>query len=361
MTVVGLAIGVQAVAQLPRVVTETPSRSLQRWVPGDALCSSGTVPAAQIRRPDAVLMWGQPKQVSQTYRFRVDATGRPLSISRTTTEWAAGIADIGPSLAATRIDVASALDACEITYTAVLTPLGEAPVEDLVAYSLAPLTGPLPREGWARIRPADGDCVRQPRTQWLKRVYPDYARVPGVPGVRDWTMVGYDLDAKGQPQHVRRVMGTGNAALDQAALRAVSQSQLTNGPRQRCLDPYVRKPERLPAPADVDIATLRPAGATCTRDGDWERKPVLTYPENFNRRSIEGWALIGFDVAPWGGTGNIRILASEPAQEFGERAMQIIGAATKAKSATGMTGCVERVRFAIRDGSADQADTQPLS
>ena len=34
-------------------------------------------------------------------------------------------------------------------------------------------------------------------------------------------------------------------------------------------------------------------------------------------RAIEGWAVIAFDVAPWGGTGNVRVVASEPAADFG--------------------------------------------
>ena len=361
----GAAVVVGSVSQpvpyAPRPLGYTPPvRMVQRWMPSDARCGNAVVPVAQILRPGAALVWGQPKSVAQTYRFRIDATGRPMSIARVTTEWAMGVDDIAPSLAASRFDLTGAQAACEITYTPDLKTLADAPVEDLVSYSMTRQNGPLPREGWARIRPVDGDCVREPRTLWLNAVYPDYAKLPGTPGVRDWSMVGYDLDAKGRPRHVRHVMGTGNAALDQAARAALSRSRLTNGPRHGCLNPYVRKPDRLPAPADVDPETVRPAGATCTRDGDWDRKPVLTYPENFNRRSIEGWALIGFDVAPWGATGNLRVLASEPAQEFGERAMQIVGAATKAKSATGATGCVERVRFVIRD-SAAAADSQPAS
>jgi len=41
--------------------------------------------------------------------------------------------------------------------------------------------------------------------------------------------------------------------------------------------------------------------------------PLMPFPSRFRRRAIEGWSEIGFDVAPWRATGNVRVLASTPA------------------------------------------------
>ncbi|MGB5077066.1 MAG: hypothetical protein WBO17_06270 [Sphingorhabdus sp.] len=73
---------------------------------------------------------------------------------------------------------------------------------------------------------------------------------------------------------------------------------------------------------------------------------MLTFPGNWQRRMIEVWGVILFDVAPWGGTGNLRIVASEPATEFGKMARRIVQAAKLAPSTSGLSGCVEIVRSA---------------
>jgi outer membrane biosynthesis protein TonB len=66
--------------------------------------------------------------------------------------------------------------------------------------------------------------------------------------------------------------------------------------------------------------------------------------------------VVRYDVAPWGGTGNIEVLASEPADAFGEAAKRVIAGATRPPSTTGATGCVDRVRFkmATPDGEPGQ-------
>ena len=92
-------------------------------------------------------------------------------------------------------------------------------------------------------------------------------------------------------------------------------------------------------------ASFRPADATCPAQAEWAVSPTLTYPDNFRRRGIEGWAMIGYDVAPWGATGNVRVLATQPSDEFGAQAMRIITTAKRVPSATGYTGCVDRVSF----------------
>jgi TonB family protein len=73
----------------------------------------------------------------------------------------------------------------------------------------------------------------------------------------------------------------------------------------------------------------------------------LVFPENFRRRSIEGWAVIRYDVAPWGQTGNVRVAEAQPAAGFGDAARSIVQLSTRRPSAYGYTGCLELVRFVL--------------
>lgn len=341
-----------------RPIESEPLQYLQRWMPGDIRCGNHIIPAAVLRRPYTSLQWTGASATPQTYRFQIGERGYPILIERVSTEGAPGTEDLAPSLAASRLEAGRTGNRCEVTYAADPKPLSDAPVSDLMSYSLMPLSGPLPEAGWARIRPAGGDCDREPRANWLVAVSPDYQRLPAAPGVRDWSMLGYDLDAAGRPVAVRHVTGTGNRALDRAALDALTKSRQSEGPRRGCLNPYVRQANRLPAPPDIDPETLRPDGATCIRNGDWAKAPVLHYPDNWRRRSIEGWAIVAFDVAPWGEPGNVRAVASAPSDEFGAQAVRIVATARKPASTTGYTGCVERVRFVMGPGTVDMSQSR---
>ena len=57
--------------------------------------------------------------------------------------------------------------------------------------------------------------------------------------------------------------------------------------------------------------------------------------------------MVAYDVAPWGEPGNIRVLASEPAEAFGTQAGNVIRTARLAPTQAGHTGCVDRVRFVM--------------
>jgi TonB family protein len=195
------------------------------------------------------------------------------------------------------------------------------------------------------------------------RAYPDFESIPQAPGTTSWSMVGYDLAESGRPVRLRTLEGSGNAALDRAAVEAVAQSRFWTGGRTGCLYPYYRRGPILVAPPMPEAASVRPTGATCPAETGWDRKPVLRYPEPYRRRSTEGWALIAFDVAPWGQTGNVRVLAAEPAAAFGDYGKRVIESATKPKSTAGYVGCVERVRFAMGGGEqgrlAEEATPPP--
>lgn len=338
----------------PVVATASSAHSLGRWNPGPVRCGETVVAPVRLSAVQPWLRWGPGEPRTVTLYFRIDADGRPLSIRVEGASFVANTEDIAPALAASTFAPGAARTDCRIEYRQQVVPLTQADPTDLIAYSLAPTSGPLRPEGWERIRPADTDCLRQPRPAALLRAYPDFRKIPGTPGERQWSMTGYDLNANGHPIAVRTTDGTGNAALDAAARKAVSASRFTGGKRRGCLYPYSRAASRLAAPAAPDEARYGPT-TYCPAAG-WAQPPRLTYPRAWNRRRIEGWAVVQFDVAPWGEIGNTRVLASEPAEEFGQRAMQVVRSAKRPTSATGASGCIERVRFAIRPDPQPDAD-----
>jgi len=141
--------------------------------------------------------------------------------------------------------------------------------------------------------------------------------------------------------------GTGNAALDTAASDAVARSRFTGGARTGCSYPYWRTPATLAAPPSPPVASLRPADATCPEKHEWATAPAPFYPETFRRRSIEGWAVLSYDVASWGEPGNVRVLAAQPAAAFGLAAERGLKGARGTPAKQGLTGCVDTVRFLI--------------
>ncbi len=169
----------------------------------------------------------------------------------------------------------------------------------------------------------------------LLRAFPDFAKVAGTPGVKDWSLIGFDTDAGGVPVRMRTLHTTGNAALDAAAAKAVGESRFTGGARTDCLYPYWKAAEKLPAPPIPDEEALRPEGSVCASKPEWNSRPVLVFPEPWRRRAIEGWAVVSYDVAPWGAVGNARVLASQPSEDFGRQAMSIVQSGRVAASAQG--------------------------
>lgn len=346
------------IVSVPQSPWRPGERALISWTPGEVRCGGAVVAGGVVRRSLGRLEYAAqraPEQVS--YRFVIDASGRPLSLMRQSGNGNMFSLDVGPALAASRFPEGAPRQDCAITYLSRAWPLEMAPVEDLVSYTITPTGSPLPREGWARIRAA-GTCASAPRPQALLRAFPDFARVAGTPGVRDWSLVGFDTDKDGVPVRMKTLHTTGNAALDAAAAKAVGESRFTGGERTGCLYPYWKAAEKLPAPPVPEEATLRPEGSSCAAKPKWDSRPVLVFPDAWRRRAIEGWAIVSYDVAPWGAVGNAKILASQPSEDFGRQAVTIVQSGRAVASAQGATGCVETVRFVMGRGDSQPVDEE---
>lgn len=335
------------------------TQSLISWTAGPVRCANGEAIATPPRRPWGQLMWGMPPLRPVTIRFAIDVSGRTHSVRRDVSDAVAFGIELEPTLAATQFESGAPKTDCSITYEPKSTPLGQAPVPDLMSYSITPLGGRLPQEGWDRIR-APGNCLDAPPPQPLVRVLPDFSTIPATPGVKDWSMVDYDTDEDGRPVRAVVSHGTGNKALDEASVTAIKQSRFTGGARTGCRYPFWTRAAKLEASAIPDDVAAPPQGATCKRPYSYAAAPRLTYPEPYRRRMIEGWAVVSFDVAPWGDIGNVKVVASQPTEEFGTHAVRVMRTARFNPAPSGMSGCIERVIFKLGpDGTKPLEGAEP--
>ncbi|ESZ85788.1 MAG: biopolymer transporter TonB [Blastomonas sp. CACIA14H2] len=342
----------------PIVIAPSPApavASLLSWTPGDVNCGGKAASVVRIERPWLQRVYpNSAKYAPVSLAFDIDASGRPLAISKGNAATPFGVADdLGPALAVTRFRPGQAKTGCTIVYSPELTAIDDAPLSALMAYSANQLSGPLPPEAWKRIF-ATGTCKGDAAAGLRNRAFPNFRAIPAEPGVRDWSMVGYDVGQDGASINIETLASSGNAALDEASQAATAETRYWSGAFRGCRFSYWRSAGTLPAPPAPEEDAFRPAGATCPERRDWATPPVLRFPEPYRRRAIEGWAVVTYDVAPWGEINNIQVKASQPSEDFGTQAVAVLRSA-RVEAGPGAVGCVERVRFVMEPDSAETA------
>ncbi|UZK66764.1 energy transducer TonB [Sphingomonas sp. M1-B02] len=326
-------------------------------------CGDDTVVPLLDVEPFVATGWGGPTASSQavSLRFRIDATGRPLGIERLGAggSYLSGAEDLAPALAALRFALGEARDNCVVRFAPRHIPIPSAPTALLARYYGMPhRAGPHDRRIYKALVPTGADCT-WPSPEPRALHYPPYSDIEQAPGTSSFIVLGYDLDARGKPVRVRTIASAGNVALDRASVAAIERSRFAPGARTGCVTRFYRRQNvPIPAPAIPEPAPFV-AGPLCKDLPDWSQKPNLVFPDPYRRRAIEGWAIIGFDVAPWGATGNVRVLASEPSADFGIAAKTIVERARLPNSPTGRSGCAEKVRFLLPAKGAAEDDTPP--
>ena len=323
---------------------------------GRARCESGEEALLLDEPPlPQIAAWGpaMPAPTPVVLKFRIDAAGRPLSIVEE------AVPDVrGPyynrretvaAFAASRFRPGRERTGCTIAYEARAERIEE--VDPAILYRLVALQ-PAPPFGVRRVifertQPAGSNCFSDTRLNVRLRAYPAFEEIEQRPGTLSHSFLAFDLDRDGRPINIRLLGSGGNAELDRQSLDAVRRSRFSPIAKRGCTYSYWRRQtEPLQAPEPPQPDSYRADDSTCPKDGDpWAYMPPLNFPSEFERRAIEGWAVLKFDVAPWGGVGNVRVVAAEPAAPFGQQAMQILGGARKPPSSRGYTGCVTRVVF----------------
>ena len=359
----------------PPIVTtvHNPVPALAAYIAGVARCGGAAQKPLLTEAPlptGTFLSTGEiPKPHPIKLRFRIDTSGRPLSIQA-----AYGGAygpDVPAAFAAWRFAPGAERSDCEIEFAPVTAPVATADIGTVhryLAFLGAQRQGANPAIGRAAFQRAKppGDCLDLPPNVRL-RAYPAFETIPQRPGTMSYSFLQFDIDGSGRPGNIRVATSDGNATLDRKSADAIARSRFEPVARRGCNYPYYRRqPEPMKAPEAPSADAFRPEGSTCpTEQGPWASMPKLTFPPEFARRAIEGWAVIGYDLAPWGATGNVRVLASEPAEAFGLQGMRILTQARRAPAVSGYTGCTMLVRFAMpprggRDAAAEAPPTQPL-
>ncbi|ANY20177.1 transport protein TonB [Tsuneonella dongtanensis] len=351
------AIGATAAASIPSpIVTAPAQRTIVRWISGEVRCGDARPDMSGLRStwPDSTFAGPAVRIADVTFSFAIDAQGRVRSVTPLGQQGSVGGTDLGPSLVASRFPAGQPHETCLVTYSPNATPLSVAPIADLLEFSVRPGPMRLPKEGWDRIA-ASFECNKSPRPQALVRRYPDPRRVPETPGQQQWTLVAFDLDQSGAATNARIAAGTGSKVLDDAALEAAAGNRFASGAREGCLQPFVRRAGTLDAPELPDALRDESPEGACGGKGNWQVEPRLVYPEHYRLRSIEGWAKLTYDVAPWGAIDNVRVVESQPSADFGRQAQMMLRQA-KVVQGNGTTGCSQIVRFRMAgDLSADES------
>lgn len=352
-----LAVAAPAMGTVPPPPPPSPGQWLLHWTMSPVLCrDGGGQPPAMVSEPRRAVLYYPGNRGSVTFDFRIDANGRPLSIARRGSDYLPDGEDIAPAFAATRFAPGAQRQGCVVTFTPNITPVAGAPMHEVLATFMTPRSN-APRSVWDRIH-AGGDCG-DPAPAALLRAFPDFKALPDQPGFISWTMIGFDLSPGGKPRAIRTLDGSGTPTLDRAGREAVARSRFEKGAHKGCTFGYFKAATLLPAPPAPEEDAWRPAATTCPREHVWERAPRLVYPANYNARSIEGWAMVTFDVAPWGEIGNVHAQASEPTADFGQAAETMLRGGTF-KPGPGYVGCVERVRYVIRKPGIPKAADAPV-
>ena len=298
-----------------------------------------------------------PEAVADAFRFTfaIDATGRPHLIRRQETPRSVGYyvdsGDLAPALAASRFPPGAPRPRCSITYRTTTIPVASAPVAALYELASRPEPGVLPRELFERLTPLGSDCRRGPGP-YRQLNQPAFETIAQAAGTWSWTFLAFDVSRTGRPTNVRLLGSAGNQPLDRAGVRALAANRYAPGPGYRgCTYHFFRvgspdgyRPE-LPADTPADNGEV----ARCRIDPGTMRGLLdgTAYPTAFARRRIEGVAAVSFDTAPWGAIGNLKVLASEPDEAFGEAARDGFAGAKVAARDTGHRGCVRHVRFKL--------------
>ncbi len=340
------------VINIPSPVAAAREQSVAVLKPTDARCADGPLDISAIKRPAVQLFWSR-NQATETpivLSFRIDESGRVLGLKREPNGYGV-LPDLSPSLAASRFPSGKPRNGCSISYSREQTTIADAQTEDLIAYSLAATPRP-PKELFDRLQPEGSDCYPR-RPAVLLQAYPEFDTIAATAGRTDWSMVKFNIDGNGKPVAIGIHATSGNKALDKASIDAIAKSRYAKGAKKGCLYPYWRAAGPVAAPASPETEAYRSGEGKCPAEVEWKSKPALVYPDNFRRRAVEGWAIVAFDVAPWGATGNVKLVAAEPAAEFGEAALNIVRGATVVSSEQGYSGCFEKIRYVMNPKRPD--------
>jgi TonB family protein len=341
----------------PIIVTDGQVRQIYvvEMLPGVARCGAELVKPERLEQVFPVdqpsFDAGPPRLRPVTLEFEIDESGRPISIKRSNDGAPiyvpGGSPDVEPALARSAFPKAAKVN-CRLTYNPEATLFEKASPDQLIRLALfRSHPGPLRNRIEARLSPPGSTCVNSgPQPRML--VYPEVEPIARKLSSTIYTSFVYDVDSEGRPVNLRPLARSGHAEFDSEVRRAITASRFKAEPKTGCLAPFYAQPrEELKAPPAPQMSALRPKDAPECKNV-LSQIPEVSFPSQFQRRGVEGWAVIRYSVAPWGEVGGVEIVAAQPAHAFGESAQNLIRRA-KAKEGAAYAGCLQRVVFELPD------------
>ncbi|WP_150132468.1 energy transducer TonB [Erythrobacter litoralis] len=348
------------------------------WQNAAVTCANGAVEAVEWVAPRPQFAAEILQDFPVTIGFGIDETGRAIDIraleggyvegkfeisfepERGTLKLSADnflksltIRDLMPSLRASRFAAQSPQTGCRITYTPEYVEADELTLVELARIGAAPGFRFSPSQ-LDRLGGSNCNAVGWPA--FLLRAYPDWRKIPGVRGARKWSLTSFDIEADGAPANVAVIASSGHDDLDEEARRAVSRSRFAGGPRTGCVAPWWRNPDVIPAPPARETESF-PGYQDCRAQRRWAVAPKLTFPQPYNDRAIEGWAVLGFDVGSDGAIRNVAVLSAQPSEEFGAAGEAVLLSARFEPAKEAQTRCIERITFSLDRNKRDM-DTE---
>ncbi|WP_158093697.1 energy transducer TonB [Erythrobacter sanguineus] len=338
------------------------------WNNGTVTCDSGVVEAAEWVAPHLQFSKKELSKYPVTVGFAIDEKGRAVDIRVLEGGYVAGkleasldpekntlklsadklleslsVRDLMPSLRASRFAMDAPQTGCRVTYAPEYVATADLPRSELARIAAVP---GIKIGSSQHDQLAEGDCNTVGWPAYSLRAYPDWRAITARDGARKWNWIGFDIDEEGVPINVTVIASSGHDDLDRESLRAISQNRFAEGKRAGCATPWWRNPGVIPAPPLPEDSTFREY-QDCSAHRQWAVAPKLTFPQSYNERAIEGWAVLGFDIGADGAISNITVLSAQPSEEFGAAGKAVLQSASFERDDEAQTRCIERVRFAI--------------
>lgn len=344
------------------------------WDNAAITCNGNAVAATDWIAPHPQFAAKKLLDFPVTIGFAIDATGRAVDIQALEGGYVEGkfdldfktlrvntkglltslaVRDLMPSLRASRFAADAPQTGCRVIYTPRYDDAAEIGRDTLGRIAAVPRFRVTAAQ---RDQLSGGDCNTVGWPAPLLRGYPDFRKVAAREGAREWSWVRFDIDEAGVATNTAVIVSSGNADLDAEGLRAFSDNRFAGGPRTGCATAWWRDPGTIPAPPAPDNSEY-PGHRSCEALRSWDRKPQLTYPPAYNERQIEGWAVLGFDIAADGTVGNVRVLSAQPSAEFGEAGAAVLQSGRFTAGEEALTQCIEQVRFVTKKEAAPASDS----
>ncbi|MET3665536.1 energy transducer TonB [Caulobacter sp. 1776] len=333
-----------AKARQAQLLTIAPIPTTFACGKGQARLIEGAPLPPRVQQSWAPVQAAAASPVPERYAFGVDADGRVVDLKR---EGAWTPDSQAAVLASWRFAPGAPAQDCKLPLVATVTPLEAASPAQLMQAMIAEGRAAPPE--LRKALDALGDCTRMPRRRPQTVSYPDLRAFGDRTVDPAWAGVTYDVDAEGAVRNVAIVTRHGEPAFADTAAASVAESRFQSGsPRRGCHAVFRARPKASPATAHPkDSAFERPGDACALNEKELVLPESKPYPPAYAARRVGGWAIVRFDVAPWGQIGPVEVLASQPTPAFGVAAVELMQGVRPKAPASGYRGCVMPIVYAI--------------